>query len=515
MKRSVSYPTNLLLAKVGRNGRLEDSSAFTTTSKKKPSSLKAVQRIFAMLVVVTLASLVGWHLHGRWVRRNADADHRGCPPPMYGINSSPRLEAARNGTRIVICTGAYANVVDGVSRTLNRLVKDLNDQSDGDNYKVLVLAPVRDPPALEHFGAQLPLPSMKLPFRGEYSFSYALSDCISQRLTEFQPDIMHIATPDIVATQVQQWAIDRNIPVVCSYHTRFTSYLPYYFKGVTLDAIDSTIWWWLRKFHQRCDHIYPPTLGVVDELVNQGFPREAMRLWPRGVNLTRYSPDHRSVALRRSWNITDENTVALLMVTRMVWEKNLEKFISACTALIEGGAPVRCVLVGDGPALPSVRESLPSAIFMGSLQKRELSAAYASADIFFFPSITETWGSVTLEAMASGLAVVVASGPGGSELVEDGVTGLRVNTSHFGATVTSLSMLVHDRDLRLRLSHAGRAKVMNATEWSWDHAMGMLKVHYQEIVDHKEQLAQAHANGSTHRPRGPRGRRIWPPQGFQ
>ena len=76
---------------------------------------------------------------------------------------------------------------------------------------------------MEHYGAQLPLPSMQLPFRGEYSFSYALSDCVSQRLTEFKPDIMHIATPDLVASQVQQWAIDRNIPGVCSYHTRFTS----------------------------------------------------------------------------------------------------------------------------------------------------------------------------------------------------------------------------------------------------------------------------------------------------
>jgi phosphatidylinositol alpha 1,6-mannosyltransferase len=156
------------------------------------------------------------------------------------------------------------------------------------NKQVLVLAPVRDPPAMEHYGAQLPLPSMQLPFRGEYSFSYALSDCVSQRLTEFKPDIMHIATPDLVASQVQQWAIDRNIPVVCSYHTRFTSYLPYYFKGVTLDAIDNTIWWWLRKFHQRCDHIYPPTQGVANELIAQGFPKEAMRLWPRGVNLTLY-----------------------------------------------------------------------------------------------------------------------------------------------------------------------------------------------------------------------------------
>ena len=168
--------------------------------------LQTTQRLFAMLLAVTFVSLLGWHLHGRWLRRNDDADQRGCPTPMYGIDSSAKLENARNGTRIVICTGAYANVVDGVSRTLNRLVKDLNDGSDGDNYKVLVLAPVRDPPALEHYGAQLPLPSMQLPFRGEYSFSYALSNCVTQRLSEFKPDIMHIATPDLVASQVRRCA---------------------------------------------------------------------------------------------------------------------------------------------------------------------------------------------------------------------------------------------------------------------------------------------------------------------
>jgi phosphatidylinositol alpha 1,6-mannosyltransferase len=304
------------------------------------------------------------------------------------------------------------------------------------------------------------------------------------------------------------------VPVVCSYHTRFTSYLPYYFKGVTLDAIDSTIWWWLRKFHQRCDHIYPPTQGVVDELVHQGFPKEAMRLWPRGVNLTKYSPKYRSEPMRRSWNITDDSTVAMLMVTRVVWEKNLKKFISACTALLEGGAPVRCVLVGDGPALPRVRELLPSAVFMGSLHKSELSTAYASADIFFFPSITETWGSVTLEAMASGLAVVVASGPGGSELVEDGVTGLRVNTSHFGATVTSLSKLVHDNGLRRRLALAGRARVLNATDWSWDHAMGMLKQHYAEILEERRG-GSVHGNMSVHGGDGLGKEGVWPATGFQ
>ena len=117
--------------------------------------------------------------------------------------------------------------------------------------------------------------------------------------------------------QIQRWALDRNTPVICSYHTRFNSYLPYYFQGATLDAIDTTLWWWLVKFYRNCDHVYPPTINVQKELESKGFRNETMRIWPRGINLTSFNPSHRSTERRASWGASEE-TIVILMVSRMV-----------------------------------------------------------------------------------------------------------------------------------------------------------------------------------------------------
>eukprot|EP00041_Stephanoeca_diplocostata_P031968 m.1009686 g.1009686 ORF g.1009686 m.1009686 type:complete len:490 (-) comp24059_c0_seq11:5857-7326(-) len=468
LKRSMSFPERLLLA-----GRLTTGADFP--EKSKLSTKRKIKKLATYAVVCTcLAFLVAYLKGGVFGPKTP----QNCPPLVRGIDSN--LSDKNTGTRIVIFTGAYNNVIDGVSRTLNRLVKDLLSS----NYRVLVLAPTKEVAVQEHYGTILSVPSMKLPFRAEYSVTTGLSQCMRSELEAFNPDIVHIATPDVVAPQVVTWAEKHHTPVVCSYHTRFTSYLPYYFKGLTLDAMDTTVWWWLRKFHKRCEHIYPPTTSVVNELISQGMDKDTMRLWPRGINLTIFNPDHRNYTLRKTWGANND-TVVILVVTRMVWEKNIRLYVDVCRALLDGKAPIRAVLVGDGPALPTVKELLPNALYTGSLAKDELSQAYASADIFFFPSVTETWGSVTLEAMASGLAVVVAAGPTGSELVEDGVTGIRVNITNYGAAVTALSAVVSNQQLRQRLAHNARKRVSNASDWSWAYANNMLKSHYQEILNRK------------------------------
>lgn len=395
----------------------------------------------------------------------------------YGYNSSEDLMRSRHGPRIVIVSGAYNNVVDGVSRTLNRLVKDLNSN----DYQVYIVAPTRDPPALKHYGALLPAPAMKLPFRGEYSLATGLDRCVRELLEEFDPEIVHIATPDVLGTQIQRWALDRNTPLTCSYHTRFNSYLPYYFTGNTLEAIDSTLWWWMVKFYRSCDHVYPPTSNVQKELEGKGFKPDTMRIWPRGINLTSFNPSHRSDEKRQSWG-ANKDTVVILLVSRMVWEKNLMLFVNTISQLVDMNLPIRTVVAGEGPAKLEVMRLLPHATYLGHQDGGNLSIIYASADIFFFPSVTETWGSVTLEAMASGLAVVVPGGPAGSELVANNKTGMLFNPGNLNDTVAVLKRLVVDSMLRRRLQLSAVDRVRSSQDFTWEHANQMLRGHYTEIL---------------------------------
>lgn len=483
MKRSLSYPEKMALyghRRTKSNGwdpledlgflNRRDSTGHKHKVPIKQRRSKFKQISYLLLGAVLMYCLLLWAEHRRLLGACENAID-------YGFNSSEDLMRERHGPRIVIVSGAYSNVVDGVSRTLNRLVKDLNARE----YQTYIIAPTRDPPALEHYGALLPAPAMKLPFRGEYSFATGLDRCVRELLEEFDPQIVHVATPDVLGQQIQRWALDRNTPVICSYHTRFNSYLPYYFQGATLDAIDTTLWWWLVKFYRNCDHVYPPTVNVQKELESKGFRNETMRIWPRGINLTSFNPSHRSPERRSSWGASEE-TIVILMVSRMVWEKNLHLFVDTIKYLEAAKLPIKAVLAGEGPAREEMMRMLPSATYLGHQDSGNLSVAYASADIFFFPSVTETWGSVTLEAMASGLAVVVPGGPAGSELVQDRDTGRLFDPNDNNSTYEILRELVVNKEARHKLQVAGVEKVRSASDFTWDHANQLLRGHYSEIL---------------------------------
>eukprot|EP00040_Diaphanoeca_grandis_P018970 m.99867 g.99867 ORF g.99867 m.99867 type:complete len:527 (+) comp27197_c0_seq3:395-1975(+) len=478
LKRSLSHPEKMLLFGHRKSKSFGWEQIIDRTPTKRqantPTKRTSRRKQLAFLIIgVTLAyCILLFSEHRRLLTK--------CENKLnYGFNSSEEIQMSRHGPRVVIVTGAYNNVVDGVAKTLNRLVKDL--QQEG--YRVYIIAPTNDPPAMEHYGALLPAPSMKIPFRNEYSLTTGLDRCIQEFLEHFDPEIVHVASPDLIGWQIQRWALERRTPVTCSYHTRFNSYLPYYFSGRTLDAIDSTVWWWMVKIYRQCDHVYPPTLNVQKELVGKGFPNETMRIWPRGINLTSFNPLHRNETLRAEWG-ANNNTVVILLVTRMVWEKNLKFFVDTINGLMEQypNAPIQTVVCGDGPALPEVQRLLPNATYMGHTAGGQLSLAYASADIFFFPSITETWGSVTLEAMASGLAVVVPGGPSGSELIQDNVTGIRYDPTNTNGSIAALVSLTFNRTLRRKLAVQAVSSVRNAQDFTWEHANQMLRGHYMEIL---------------------------------
>jgi len=238
---------------------------------------------------------------------------------------------------------------------------------------------------------------------------------VKRQLLDFKPDIIHIAVPDLLGHAALRLAKKNNIPVVASYHTRYETYLRHYWYLAPLEGLLKRI---LRRFYGDCLEVYLPSDSTRAALLADGL-RDNFKPWPRGIDMTRFAPAKRSAAWRARHGIGADELV-ILHVSRLVREKRLDTLTAALKQIT---VPHRVVIVGDGPDRGFVQAQLPHAIFTGFLGGEALTAASASSDIFFFPSDSESFGSVTLEAMASGLPCVCADATGSRSLVVDGQTG--------------------------------------------------------------------------------------------
>jgi len=378
-------------------------------------------------------------------------------------------EHPRPDKRIALFTGAYNHVVDGVSLTLNRLVTYL--ESEG--VEVMVFAPTVEEPAIDHAGTMRPVPSVPMTGRPEYRVSLGFGPRTIRALNRFRPTIIHIATPDLPGLEALIYARTRGIPAVASYHTHFSSYLAFY----NLGWAERAMWSYLRWFYGKCEHIYVPTRSMAAVLGEHGI-EHGLEIWPRGVDITLFHPEKRSMDWRRSLGFADDEVV-ITFVSRLVIEKGLDVFADVVSALQQTEEPVRCLIVGEGPACDMLRENIPTAVFLGYQEGEDLSRAYASSDIFLFPSETETFGNVTLEAMASGIPTVCADATGSSSLVLDEKTGYLVPGRDTEAFKERVLGLVHDADLRGRLGRAAREE---AETYSWRLILGRINAYYDSIL---------------------------------
>jgi len=371
--------------------------------------------------------------------------------------------------RIALFTGAYNHIADGVSLTLNRLVEFL----EGRGAHVQVYAPTVATPALAHAGTLVPVPSVTAPGRPDYRISLGLSAETRENLTQFQPNLFHIATPDFLGLSALRTARRSGTPVVASYHTHFASYLDYYHLG----ALEGATWKYLRWFYSHCSHVYVPTPSMMEVLKREGVGSN-LRLWPRGVESALFNPTKRSADWRRKRGIEDDDIV-VTFVSRLVAEKGLGVISHVLAGLAERGIPHRALIVGEGPERESLTAALPDAIFAGHLRGEELATAYASSDVFLFPSETETFGNVTLEAMSSGLPAVVADATGSNALVTHGVTGFLAPPRDAAAFLDRVALLVTDGALRRRMGEAAREA---AEGYEWSRILGQIASYYEEIT---------------------------------
>jgi glycosyltransferase involved in cell wall biosynthesis len=376
----------------------------------------------------------------------------------------------RSRRRVALFAGAYNHVVDGLTLTLNRLVGHLEAQG----FDVLVFAPTSEQAALDHQGTLVEVPCFRIPFRRDYFVSLGVVGDARRRLNDFDPDLIHIATPDFLGLTALQYALRRKIPVVASYHTHFISYLEYYH----LQVFKSFIWSYLRWSYGKAEHLYVPTPSMVEVLRSHGI-KDNMRLWPRGIETGRFKPENRSTEWRRRLGVGDDEVV-VLFVSRLVWEKGLDVLAAALHRLHERGVRHRAVVVGSGPAHDDFKALAPADVMMlGHLEGSDLAEAYASSDVFVFPSATETFGNVTLEAMASGLPVVCADAPGSASIVVDQKTGYLCPPGDGPTFAAALEKLILDESLRRGMGHAA---LEEAGRYDWQLVLSRMISYYDEVL---------------------------------
>ncbi|MEE8663121.1 MAG: glycosyltransferase family 1 protein [Acetobacter sp.] len=370
--------------------------------------------------------------------------------------------------RVAIVASSYNYIRDGVALTMNRLVGYLESQG----VEVRIYTPVSKQPAFDYKGTVIPVPSIALPGRSEYRLAFGLSQ---EEIEKFKPDLIHVAlAPDPLGYSTLRIARKLKIPLVASYHTRYETYLKYY-PGLSI--FTSPLKRYLSKYYSNCQEIYVPTQSMIDTLVvdNQ---KGNLILWSRGVDAETFNPVHRSKDWRTRHGISSDEVI-VLFVSRLVREKQLGIFASTIKALKARNIPVRPIIAGDGPARAELEREIPDAIFLGFQQGQDLATTYASSDIFLFPSETETFGNVTLEAMASGLPCVCADATGSQSLVQDGVTGFLAIPQNVDDFVMHVADIALDPIKRARMSEAARARALT---FSWDETMKNLLARYETVV---------------------------------
>lgn len=378
---------------------------------------------------------------------------------------------AGQSLRIALVASSYNYIRDGVALTLNRLVAFLEQHG----AEVLVFAPVGKTAALDHAGTLVPVPSFALPPRPEYRFAFGLPRSALERLRAFKPDLMHIAlAPDLLGYSALRAARQLQIPVVASCHTRFETYLRHYWYTTWSEGPLKA---YLRHAYGACREVYVPSQCMIEALKADGM-RDNFKLWPRGVDTDLFQPSKRSKDWRAKHGVGEKEFV-VTFVSRLVREKELDTVVATLGRLESLGIAHRALLVGDGPERATLEKQLPRAVFTGFLTGNDLAQAYASSDVFLFPSETETFGNVTLEAMASGLPCVCADATGSRSLVDHEVTGYLVQPRCADAFAERLATLAANPILRGQMSEAARRRALG---FSWDETMARILGYYQSLV---------------------------------
>lgn len=370
---------------------------------------------------------------------------------------------------LVVVTETYPPEVNGVAMTIGRLVASL--RAAGHRVRVVRPRQAADAagaaPANELLLPGLPLPGyaglrLGLPARGRL--------CAAWRAA--RPDVVHVVTEGPLGASAVSAARTLGIPVTSGFHTNFDRYSRHYGFGFLQPAVAA----YLRRFHRRTQLTLAPTAALAERLAAEGLA--GVRVVGRGVDCRLFDPARRSGELRAAWGLSSPATatasaapdaLAVLYVGRLAAEKNLDLALRAFAAIHERCPLARLVLVGDGPLRGKLMRRFAATgapvVFAGQRCGEDLAAHYASGDLFLFPSLTETFGNVTQEALASGLAVLAFRSAAAAELIVDGENGRTVAVGDDAAFIRAALQLAQEPAVRRCLGERARHSVIGR-DWS-------------------------------------------------
>lgn len=295
--------------------------------------------------------------------------------------------------RVIIVTDTFPPDINGVARTLSTLGEGLERR--GHEVKVVTTVEATAPGGLK----REVMHSMPLPGYPGLRLGFASLRQMLEILDAFRPDVLYVATETVLGIAAIRAAARRGVPVVSGFHTNFQTYLEDYH----LPGMETVAQGVLRAIHNQTARTLTPSADTATMLERWGI--QNVDVMGRGVDTELFQPSRRDLELRKTWGADDSTPVAIY-VGRIAAEKNLELAVRAFAAFQQVQSHARMVFVGDGPRLAALKEEHPGFLYAGSRSGEDLAAHYASADVFLFPSISETFGNVVLEGMAAGLGVV-------------------------------------------------------------------------------------------------------------
>lgn len=316
--------------------------------------------------------------------------------------------------RVALVTETYPPEVNGVALTVARLVGGLRERG----HHVQLVRP-RQGLQDECGQDELLVPGLPIPGYPGLRFGLPAHRSLRARWTKSRPDVVHVATEGPLGAAAVGAARALGLPISSGFHTNFRAYSRHYRLGWLRGLVGGH----LRRFHNRTDLTLAPTIRLAKELSAEGYRR--VEVLARGVDTLLFSPAQRSEELRRSWGVGPDDLV-VAYVGRLAPEKNLALLLDVHAAVARQHRDARLLLVGDGPLLAGLRHRHPGHIYAGVRRGEDLAAHYASADLFVFPSLTETFGNVVPEALASGLGVIAFDCAAAADLIRSGENGITV-----------------------------------------------------------------------------------------
>ena len=365
--------------------------------------------------------------------------------------------ATRPSLRIAVVTETWPPEVNGVAMTLAKLVQGLSHR----NHDVQLIRPRQtktDSPMSDSSLEEVLMRGMPIPRYPELKLGLPSKKTLVKTWTLRRPDVVHIATEGPLGWSALQAAKVLKLPVTSDFRTNFQSYSKHYGVGWLRKPIVA----YLRKFHNATACTMVPTRELMRTLSQNGFAN--LKVVSRGVDTKLFNISKRDTSLRSSWGATDDTKV-LISVGRMAPEKNLDQVLKTYEALKSTGQAFKLVMVGDGPLKDQFQKRYPEIIFPGMLTQSNLAAYYASSDLFIFPSQTETFGNVTLEALASGIPVLAFDCAAARDWVQTGVNGWLVAENNPEGFAAQAVAIFNSKDLLDQITQSTRQQVVHL---DWD-----------------------------------------------